>query len=108
MIAPPEAHSVRGNGSKAHAFPLGGTTRPPRLPASMHAEAAKYLKVLSIGIQDTFVYRWNFLLRALFGIVPLLATVFIWRAVFAARQTTIGTYDLGEMIFYFLLIMFVE
>jgi ABC-2 type transport system permease protein len=74
----------------------------------MHAEAAKYLKVLSIGIQDTFVYRWNFLLRALFGIVPLLATVFIWRAVFAARQTTIGTYDLGEMIFYFLLILFVE
>src|SRR3954447_2848634 len=74
----------------------------------MHPVATKYLKVLSIGFQDTFVYRWNFLLRALFGIVPLIGTVFIWRAIFAARQTTIGAYDIGEMIFYFLLIILVE
>ena len=74
----------------------------------MHAEVTKYLKVFSIGLQDTFVYRWNFVLRSLFGVVPLVATVFIWRAVFAARAATIGTYDIGEMIFYFLLILFVE
>jgi ABC-2 type transport system permease protein len=74
----------------------------------MRAEASKYLQILSIGIQDTFVYRWNFLLRSLFGIVPLVGTVFIWRSIFAARQDTIGGYDQGEMIFYFLLMLFVE
>ena len=30
----------------------------------------KYAPVLSIGMQDTFVYRWNFLLRSLFSLVP--------------------------------------
>ncbi len=68
----------------------------------------KYAAVLVIGLQDTFVYRWNFLLRAVFGIVPLLGTIFIWRAVFAARGAEIAGYDAAEMIFYFLLTMLVE
>lgn len=74
----------------------------------MRAEATKYLQILSIGFQDTFVYRWNFLLRALFGIVPLVGTIFIWRAIFAVRQEEIGGYNQQEMIFYFLLMLFVE
>jgi ABC-2 type transport system permease protein len=68
----------------------------------------KYLTVFGIGLQDTFVYRWNFLIRAVFGIVPLLGTIFIWRAVFEARGTDIGGYEAGEMIFYFLLTLLVE
>ena len=32
----------------------------------------KYLKVFDIGLQNTFVYRWNFFLRSLFGLFPLL------------------------------------
>src|SRR4051812_26527493 len=78
------------------------------VPHPMQLVAAKYLKVLSIGFQDTFVYRWNFALRSLFGIVPLIGTVFIWRSIFAVRQAGIADYDLGEMIFYFLLIILVE
>ena len=35
----------------------------------------KYAKVFDIGLQNTFVYRWNFLLRAVFGIVPLILTL---------------------------------
>ncbi len=42
----------------------------------------KYAKVFDIGLQNTFVYRWNFLLRSLFGLVPLAGTVLIWRAIF--------------------------
>ncbi len=68
----------------------------------------KYLKVFSIGLQDTFVYRWNFLLRALFSTVPLLGTVFIWRAVFDARGGMIGSYDYRGMIFYFLLMVLID
>lgn len=74
----------------------------------LSASAAKYAKVFSVGIQDTFVYRWNFLLRSLFGIVPLIGTVFIWRAIFDAKQDTIASYDFASMVFYFLLILLVE
>ena len=28
---------------------------------------AKYWKFFDIGVQNTFVYRWNFLLRSIFG-----------------------------------------
>ena len=35
----------------------------------------KYGSVFNTGLQNTFVYRWNFLLRSLFGLVPLAGTV---------------------------------
>jgi ABC-2 type transport system permease protein len=68
----------------------------------------KYWKVFDIGLQNTFVYRWNFLLRALFGIVPLVGTVFIWRAIFEARGAPIAGYEYATMIFYFLLTILVD
>ncbi len=70
--------------------------------------AAKYWKVFDIGLQNTFVYRWNFLLRSLFGIVPLIGTVFIWRAIFTERGASIGGYEYESMIFYFLMTMLVD
>jgi ABC-2 type transport system permease protein len=63
----------------------------------------KYAKIFSIGLQNTVVYRWNFVLRALFEIVPLLGSVFLWRALFASRGHAIGGYDFSSMVFYFLL-----
>ena len=36
----------------------------------------KYVSVFNIGLQNTFVYRWNYFLRALFGLIPLAGTVF--------------------------------
>ncbi len=69
----------------------------------------KYIKVFDIGLQNTFVYRWNFLIRSLFAFVPLVGTVFIWRAIFKARQGgDIGGYSYQAMIYYFLLTMFVN
>src|SRR6476660_1650385 len=43
----------------------------------------KYISVFNIGLQNTFVYRWNYFLRAVFGLIPLAGTIFLWRAVFA-------------------------
>ena len=68
----------------------------------------KYAKVFDIGIQNTFVYRWNFLLRSLFALVPLAGTVFIWGAMFEGREGKIGTYDLASMIWYFLLVILMD
>ena len=64
---------------------------------------AKYFKLFDISLQNTVVYRWNFILRTLFDVVPLLGTVFLWRALFRARNQPVAGYDFGSMVFYFLL-----
>ena len=69
---------------------------------------AKYLKVFDIGLQNTFVYRWNFFLRSLFNLVPLAGTVYIWRAMFAGRHASIAGYSYSSMIFYFVMAMIVN
>lgn len=68
----------------------------------------KYRAIFSIGLQNTFVYRWNFLLRSLFALVPLFGTVFVWRAIYGGTSGEIAGYDFGEMIFYFLLVLLIE
>jgi ABC-2 type transport system permease protein len=67
----------------------------------------KYLSVFNIGLQNTFVYRWNYFLRALFGLIPLAGTVFLWRAVFHERGGGLHGYDYGSMIYYYLLTILV-
>ena len=68
---------------------------------------SKYLTVFNIGIQNTFVYRWNYFLRALFGLIPLAGTVFLWRAIFQERGGSLHGYDYGSMIYYYLLTLLV-
>ncbi len=69
---------------------------------------AKYVKIFDIGLQNTVVYRWNFLLRSVFGIVPLIGTIFLWKAVFHSKGAPINGYDYSSMIFYFMLTVFLE
>jgi len=68
----------------------------------------KYLKVFGIGLQNTFVYRWNFFLRALFGLFPLIGTIFIWGAIFEAKGGTINNFDYASIVFYFLLVLVLD
>src|SRR5213083_1239505 len=68
-----------------------------------HAKIEKYLSVFNLGLQNTFVYRWNYFLRALFGLILLAGTVFLWRAVFNERRVGFGGYNYGSMIYYYLL-----
>lgn len=68
---------------------------------------AKYSRVFAIGMQDTFVYRWNFVLRSLFSVVPLFAAVFIWEAVSKA-QGGIAGYSFSAMVFYFVGVLIVD
>jgi len=69
----------------------------------------KYLHVINIGIQNTLVYRVNFLFRAAFGLIPLMATIFLWRAVYAGKEDpTVGGYTLAGMISYYLLVTIVD
>ncbi len=73
-----------------------------------HAKIEKYLSVFNIGLQNTFVYRWNYFLRALFGLIPLAGTVFLWRAIFKERGGGLHGYDYSSMIYYYLLTLLVS
>ena len=68
----------------------------------------KYLVVFNLGLQNTFVYRWNYFLRAVFGLIPLAGTVFLWRAVFKEPGGGMHGYNYGSMIYYYLLTIVVS
>src|SRR5712692_4272044 len=74
----------------------------------MTAKIDKYISVFNIGLQNTFVYRWNYFLRALFGLIPLAGTVFLWRAIFKERGGELHGYDYGSMVYYYLLTILVS
>ena len=68
----------------------------------------KYLHVLNIGIQNTLVYRVNFLFRSLFGLIPLMATISLWRAIYAGKESDVAGYSLAQMISYYLIVTIVD
>ena len=74
----------------------------------MRAAAKKYLHVLNIGIQNQLVYRVNFLFRAGFGLLPLIATISLWRTIFEGRTDTLAGYSLAQMVSYYLVVTLVD
>jgi viologen exporter family transport system permease protein len=70
----------------------------------------KYFHVINIGIQNNLAYRFNFLARTLFGFIPLIAIIYVWKTIFAGKSSgsTVGTYTLAEMISYYLLVTIVD
>jgi ABC-2 type transport system permease protein len=70
----------------------------------------KYWHVFNIGIQNNLTYRFNFLARAIFGLVPLIAILYVWQSIYAGkpRGSAVGAYSLGEMISYYLLVTVVD
>ena len=76
-----------------------------------HCEAIgvkKYLHVLNIGIQNQLVYRVNFLFRACFSLLPLIATISLWRAVYRGQEGDVAGYTLAQMISYYLVVTLVD
>lgn len=70
----------------------------------------KYMHVLNIGIQSNLAYRFNFFARALFGFIPLIALLSVWRTIYAPKEpgATVGPYTLAEMISYYILAAIVD
>jgi ABC-2 type transport system permease protein len=68
----------------------------------------KYLRVIKIGFENTLVYRVNFVVRAAFGLVPLLAMIYLWRTVYNGQSSNVGSYSLAGMISYYLLVTIVD
>jgi ABC-2 type transport system permease protein len=70
----------------------------------------KYWHVINIGLQNILVYRFNFLFRSIFGLIPLMATIYLWRAIYAekASGSQVAGYTLASMISYYLVVTFVD
>src|SRR5215472_15971154 len=72
----------------------------------------KYRHVLNIGIQNSLTYRFNFLARSLFGLIPLMAMIYVWRTIFAGNAKNgndmVGPFTYAEMISYYLLTTIVD
>ena len=70
----------------------------------------KYLHVINIGIQNTLTYRVQFLFRVLAGFIPLLATIYLWKTIYAGKETgsTIAAYSLAQMVSYYLVVTIVD
>jgi ABC-2 type transport system permease protein len=73
----------------------------------------KYRHVLNIGIQNSLTYRFNFLARSLFGLIPLLAMIYVWRTIYRGNaaekgSTMVGAYTYAEMVSYYLLTTIVD
>jgi ABC-2 type transport system permease protein len=70
---------------------------------------SKYGHVFNVGVQRTLVYRVNFLFRACFGLIPLAATLFLWRAIFEGKDGgSVAAYSLAQMTSYYLLVTVVD
>src|SRR6185503_19580812 len=70
----------------------------------------KYWHVINIEIQNTLVYRVNFLFRATFALIPLAAVLFLWRAIYAGKESggEVAGYTLAQMTSYYLLVTIVD
>jgi ABC-2 type transport system permease protein len=70
----------------------------------------KYWHVINVGIQNNLTYRFNFLARTLFGLIPLVAVLYVWRAIYTGngQGSEVGSYSLAGMISYYLLVTIVD
>jgi ABC-2 type transport system permease protein len=75
----------------------------------------KYRHVINVGIQNNLTYRFNFLARSLFGLIPLIAMLYVWRAIFSGKGgeagtggATVVTYSFAQMVSYYLLATIVD
>src|SRR5207247_4748405 len=62
----------------------------------------------NVGIQNTLVYRVNFLFRSAFGLIPLIATISLWQTVYQSKQGEVAGYSLAQMISYYLVVTIVD
>src|ERR1700722_10858291 len=68
----------------------------------------KYWHVIKIGFSNTLVYRFNFFFRAAFSLVPLLATIYLWRTIYRGQPGNVAGYSLAGMISYYLVVTIVD
>jgi viologen exporter family transport system permease protein len=67
-----------------------------------------YWHIFNVGLQSALTYRVNFFSRALFNLVPLVAAIALWKAIYPDNTTEIAGYTLAQMLLYYLLVTILE
>jgi len=93
--------------------PLSGSPidwRPASPWRAATAALRKYRQVLALGIQNHLAYRFNFLARVLFSLIPLTALLMLWRTIYAGQPAgdTVSGYTLPQMLAYYLVAAWVN
>lgn len=70
----------------------------------------KYWHAINIGFQNNLTYRFNFLARTLFGFIPLMAILLLWRKIYEGKgeDASISTFTLAQMTSYYLIVTIVD
>ncbi|HKI70600.1 MAG TPA: ABC-2 family transporter protein [Verrucomicrobiae bacterium] len=70
----------------------------------------KYWHAIAIGVQNNLTYRFNYLARTLFGLIPLMAILYLWQTIYKGNgaNSNISGYSLAGMISYYLLVAIVD
>jgi len=68
---------------------------------------SKYRHAFLVGLQSNLVYRWNFAIRATFSLFHLVVIFVLWGAAFQGK-THIGSFDLGQTMTYFIMILMLQ
>ena len=72
----------------------------------MYARLSVWWTILSISLQERFVYRGDFALGTLMRFLPIVTQIYLWSAVFTAiREKTIAGYSYEDFVAYYLLTM---
>jgi len=67
----------------------------------------KYRHVFLVGLQGNLIYRWNFLLRAIFSAFRFIVVFVLWGAVYYG-QTDIGGFNVAQTMTYFVALMVIQ
>lgn len=74
----------------------------------MPARLQSYFFTFKLGIQNTLVYRTNFLFCALFNLLPLFAIITLWKTIYTDPNQRISGYTVVEMVAYYLLVTVID
>ncbi len=64
--------------------------------------------LFAMGVQNTLAYRVNFVFRAVFNLIPMVAIISMWQAIYAGKTGEVGNYTLAAMVTYYVLVAIVE
>ncbi|MBI5380366.1 MAG: ABC-2 family transporter protein [Opitutae bacterium] len=73
----------------------------------MISSLTKYCHAFLVGLQGNIVYRWNFAFRGFSSLFHLIVVFTLWGAAYAGKSS-IGGFDLGQTLTYFVLLLVLQ
>lgn len=67
-----------------------------------------FKSMITLKLTEAKIYRENLMINFIFGLFPLLISIFLWKTIFKASNGIVGEYTFKKMITYFLLVFFIN